>query len=153
MEKTLVILKPCTVLRGLMGEVISRFEKKGLIIVGMKMMNLTDEILAEHYAHLTDRPFFPILVRSMQASPAVVMCVKGLNAVQVVRQMTGATRGREAEVGTIRGDYCMSGQQNIVHASDSPENAEIEIRRFFKEEEIFDYMPSTTYLLYSEDEL
>ena len=146
MEKTLVILKPSAMLRGLAGEVISRFEKKGLIIIGMKMMTLSDEILREHYAHLADKPFFPLIVKSMQASPVVVMCLKGLEAVDVVRKMTGATRGR-------RGDLCMSGQQNIVHASDSVENAEIEIRRFFKPEEITDYETPMLKYLYADDEL
>lgn len=135
-----------------MGEVIARFEKKGLIVIGMKMMNLSDEILAEHYAHLVDRPFFPLLAKSMKASPVVALCIKGVDAVAVVRQMTGATNGRKAEMGTIRGDYCMSGQQNIVHASDSPENAEIEIRRFFGEKEIVDFNPPTIPFLYAEDE-
>ena len=102
MEKTLVILKPSAMLRGLAGEVISRFEKKGLIIIGMKMMALSDEVLREHYAHLADKPFFPLIVKSMQASPVVVMCLKGLEAVDVVRKMTGATRGRHAELGTPR---------------------------------------------------
>ena len=122
MEQTLVIIKPSAVHRGLIGEVISRFEKKGLIIAGMKMMQLTDEILAEHYAHLVDRPFFPLLRDSMKLSPVIVMCVKGLDAVSVVRAMTGATNARKAEPGTIRGDFSMSGQHNIVHASDSVEN-------------------------------
>ena len=153
MEKTLVILKPSAMLRGLAGEVISRFEKKGLIIIGMKMMTLSDEILREHYAHLADKPVFPLIVKSMQASPVVVMCLKGLEAVDVVRKMTGATRGRHAELGTIRGDLCMSGQQNIVHASDSVENAEIEIRRFFKPEEITDYETPMLKYLYADDEL
>ena len=153
MEQTLVILKPSTVMRGLMGEVISRFEKKGLIIAGMKMIQLNDEILAEHYSHLVSRPFFPMLKRSMMASPVVVMCVRGVEAVAVVRAMTGATNARKAEPGTIRGDFSMSGQQNIVHASDSVENAEIELNRFFKKEEIFDYAGAENYkYLYAEDE-
>ena len=142
MEQTLVILKPSAVIRGLMGEVISRFEKKGLIIAGMKMVQLDDKILAEHYAHLVERPFFPLLKKSMMASPVVVMCVRGVDAVAVVRAMTGATNSRKAEPGTIRGDYSMSGQQNIVHASDSVENAEIELARFFNKSEIFDFKPA-----------
>lgn len=153
MEKTLVILKPSAVVRGIMGEVISRFERKGLIIIGMKMMRLSDKLLKEHYAHLVDKPFFPSLVRSMQASPVVVLCVKGVDAVAVVRKMTGVTNGRNADTGTIRGDYSMSGQQNIVHASDTPENAEKEIRRFFDDGEITDYMPQTIAALYAEDEI
>lgn len=152
MEQTLVILKPSAVERGLMGEVISRFEKKGLIISGMKMIQLTDAVLAEHYSHLVDRPFFPSLKRSMMSSPVVVMCVKGVDAVAVVRAMTGATNARNAAPGTIRGDFSMSGQQNIIHASDSVENAKIELDRFFKAEEIFDYLPVTVKSLYGEGE-
>lgn len=152
MEQTLVILKPSAVERGLMGEVISRFEKKGLIISGMKMIQLTDAVLAEHYSHLVDRPFFPSLKRSMMSSPVVVMCVKGVDAVAVVRAMTGATNARNAASGTIRGDFSMSGQQNIIHASDSVENAKIELDRFFKAEEIFDYLPVTVKSLYGEGE-
>lgn len=153
MEQTLVIIKPSAVHRGLIGEVISRFEKKGLIIAGMKMMQLTNEILAEHYAHLVDRPFFPLLRDSMKLSPVIVMCVKGLDAVSVVRAMTGATNARKAEPGTIRGDFSMSGQHNIVHASDSVENGIIEVKRFFKDEEIFDYQPVTFKVFYALDEL
>lgn len=153
MEQTLVILKPSAVIRGLMGEVISRFEKKGMIIAGMKMVQLDDKILAEHYAHLVERPFFPLLKKSMMASPVVVMCVRGVDAVAVVRAMTGATNSRKAEPGTIRGDYSMSGQQNIVHASDSVENAEIELARFFNKSEIFDFKPAMLEYLYAEDEI
>lgn len=148
-----MILKPSAVIRGLMGEVISRFEKKGLIIAGMKMIQLDDKILAEHYAHLVERPFFPLLKKSMMASPVVVMCVRGVDAVAVVRAMTGATNSRKAEPGTIRGDYSMSGQQNIVHASDSVENAEIELARFFDKSEIFDFKPAMLEYLYAEDEI
>lgn len=153
MEQTFVILKPSTIQRGLIGEVIDRFQKKGLIVAGIKMMQLNEEILREHYAHLVDRPFFPSLVRSMMATPVIVMCLRGKDVVTVVRSMTGATNCRKAEPGTIRGDYGMSGQENIVHASDSDENAEIEIKRFFKPEEIFDYTPLTLTALYSPDEL
>lgn len=139
MERTFVILKPVTVQRGLIGEVLNRFEKKGLKLVGMKMIQLDDAILAEHYAHLVDRPFFPGLKRSMKATPVVVCCFEGVDAIEVVRLMAGATNGRKALPGTIRGDYSMSGQQNIVHASDGPETAKIEIKRFFKDEELFSY--------------
>ena len=139
MEKTLVILKPGAVQRALVGEVTARFERKGLRLAGMKMMQLTDEILNEHYAHLVDRPFFPGLKKSMTRTPVVAMCLEGVGAVDVVRQMAGATNGRKALPGTIRGDFSMSGQQNIVHASDSLESAAVEVKRFFKDEEIFDY--------------
>ena len=152
MERTLVILKPSCVQRNLIGEVIGRIEKRGLIICGMKMMQLDEAILREHYAHLVDKPFFPSIVESMVASPVVVMCLKGVDVVSVFREMTGVTNGRKAAPGTLRGDYCMSGQLNIIHASDSVENAEIELARFFKPEEIFDYTPATLNYIYGSDE-
>lgn len=148
-----MILKPSAVGRGIMGEIINRFERKGLIIAGMKMIQLNDKLLDEHYAHLIDRPFFPRIKASMMATPVVVMCVKGIDAVQVVRAMTGVTNGRKAAPGTIRGDYSMSGQENIVHASDSVENAKIELDRFFSPEEIFDYTPTSFNYLYASDEV
>lgn len=153
METTLVILKPSSIQRSLVGLITTRFEQKGLVIAGMKMMQLTEDILREHYAHLVDRPFFPLLLRSMMATPVIVLALKGVDAVAVVRAMTGATNCRKANPGTIRGDLGMSGQENIVHASDSPENAVIELARFFKPEEIFDYMPLVTPALYEPDEL
>ena len=138
MERTLVLLKPSTFMRGLIGEVISRFEKKGLRIAGMKMLQLNDELLNEHYAHLVGKPFFPALKESMMRTPVIAMCLEGTDAIEVTRFITGYTNGRKAEPGTIRGDYCMSQQQNIVHASDSPTSAVIEINRFFKPEELHD---------------
>ena len=152
METTLVLLKPSCVQRQLIGEVLTRFERRGLRISGMKMMQLSDEILREHYAHLADKPFFPSLAASMQASPVVALALSGVDAVKVVRAMAGVTNGREAAPGTIRGDFSMSNQQNIVHASDSVENAAIELRRFFRPEEIFDYKQSTFQFLYANDE-
>lgn len=133
MEKTLVILKPCTLQRALVGEITSRFERKGLRLAGMKMVQLTDEVLSEHYAHLSSKPFFQRVKDSMMACPAIVCCFEGVDAIQVVRTLTGPTNGRLAAPGTIRGDYSMSFQENIVHASDSPEAAEVELKRFFKE--------------------
>lgn len=153
METTLVLIKPSGVQRGLSGKIISRFEEKGLIIAGMKMMQLDDAILREHYAHLTDRPFFPSLERSMMSSPVIALALRGVDAVAVVRAMTGVTNSRNAAPGTIRGDFGMSSQENIIHASDSDENAAIEIKRFFKDEEIFDYTPLTLPATYCPDEL
>lgn len=152
MEQTFIILKPSTISRSLVGDVLIRFQRKGLQITGIKMMELTEEILREHYAHLVDRPFFPTLLKSMMATPVIVMVLKGKNAVSVVRSMVGATNCRVAAPGTIRGDFGMSGQENIVHASDSPENAVIEINRFFKPEEIFDYTLPTVASIYAPDE-
>ncbi len=152
MQKTLVILKPSAVQRGLIGEVITRFEKKGLQLVGMKMVSLTDEILEEHYSHLKEKPFFKRIKDSMQASPVVVLALKGVDAVEVVRKMTGVTNSRDALAGTIRGDYSMSVQENIVHASDSPETAQIELNRFFSEIEIFNYPQLMLPNVYANDE-
>ena len=153
MEQTLVILKPSAVERRLIGKILQRIEDRGLIICGMKMMELDEKILREHYAHLVDRPFFPSILESMTASPVIVICLKGVDVVNVFRTMTGSTNGRNAAPGTLRGDFCMSGQENIIHASDSVENANIEINRFFKPEEIFDYTPSNLRFFYGADEL
>lgn len=153
MEKTLVIIKPSAISRGLIGEVISRFEKKGLHLIGMKMIELSDEILAEHYAHLAQKPFFQRIKNAMQITPVIVCCWSGLDAVQVVRNMAGVTNGRNAASGTIRGDYSMSVQENIVHTSDSVENAAIELNRFFKPEEIYNFPPHSLDFLYANDEL
>lgn len=153
LERTLVLLKPCTLERALAGEIIGRFEKKGLRIAGMKMMQLDDEILDVHYAHLKGKPFFGILKASMMTSPVVAMCLEGVDAIAVVRGITGDTNGRKAAPGTIRGDYCMSNQQNIVHASDSPEAAEAELERFFRPEEIFDLGDMNLARLYAADEV
>ncbi len=153
MEKTLVILKPGTIQRGLIGEIINRFEKKGLRLAGMKMVWLTDEILSEHYFHLKDKPFFQRLKDDMRTIPVIVCCWEGIDAVEVIRTLTGKTNGRLAAPGTIRGDYSMSVQENIVHASDSQENAKIELQRFFKENEIFDYPLNNLLSLYANDEI
>lgn len=153
METTLVILKPSAVLHGYVGPIVQRFQQKGLVIRGVKMMQLDEAILREHYAHLVDRPFFPSLLKSMMASPVIVMALWGKDAVEVVRMMTGVTNGRKAAPGTIRGDFAMSGQENIIHASDSPENAEIELKRFFREGEIFEYVPTSITYTYEPGEL
>ena len=153
LQKTLVLLKPCTVQRSLIGEIISIFERKGLRIAGLKMMQLDDAILAEHYAHLVDRPFFPGLKESMMATPVIALAIEGVDAIDVVRQMAGPTTGRKALPGTIRGDDSMSGPQNIVHASDGPETAAAELKRFFKDEEIFDYQLPTLRSIYATDEV
>ena len=152
METTLVLLKPSCVQRQLIGEIVNRFERRGLRVSGMKMMQLSDAILREHYAHLVDRPFFPSLAASMQASPVVALAISGVDAVRVVRVMAGVTNGRDAAPGTIRGDYSVSNQQNIVHASDSVENAAIELNRFFRPEEIFDYTSGVFNYVYGEGE-
>ena len=130
-ERTYIMLKPDCIKRGLVGEVISRIEKKGYKIIDMKMMNLDEKILREHYAHIADKPFFPGIVEYMTSGPVIGMVVEGQNAVKGMRIIMGATKFEEATAGTIRGDYAFCTSENIIHGSDSIENAEIEINRFF----------------------
>lgn len=151
-EKTLVLIKPDALQRNLLGKIIERFEQKGLRIIGLKMMQLDDVLLDEHYVHHKDKPFFESLKRFMKNSPIVAMVLEGLEAVKIVRLICGATCGRDADVGTIRGDFSMSTQANIVHASDSPETAEKEIWRFFNNNEIFNYQKIDFDYIYSEEE-
>ena len=153
MERTLVIIKPCAVHRGLIGEVLSRFERRGLKLVAMKMTRLDADICRRHYAHLVDKPFYPIIEESMTAAPVVLCCMEGIDAVEVVRTMAGATNGRKALPGTIRGDYCVSHQENIIHASDSLESAAQELERFFKPEDYCSYDTPLLDYLYAKDEL
>jgi len=153
LDKTLVILKPSAVQRELIGEIICRFERKGLILAGLKMVWLSDEILSEHYAHLKDEPYFQKVKDSMRACPVVICCWKGRDAVRVVRTLMGVTNSREALPGTIRGDFSMSMRENILHAADSPESAEVEIHRFFNDDELFDYNFTMITNLYAPNEL
>ncbi|MDD2870733.1 MAG: nucleoside-diphosphate kinase [Candidatus Gracilibacteria bacterium] len=139
LQTTLVLLKPDCVQRNLMGQVIARFEAKGLTILGMKMMQLDDALINEHYGFLADKPFFPAIVSYMKSSPIVAMAIRGANAVPTIRTMSGATNPVDALPGTIRGDFALSIDGNIMHASDSLETANEELKRFFKEGEIFDY--------------
>ena len=122
-----------------MGEVLGRFERKGLKIVGMKMMQLEDAIVEAHYAHIKDQPFFAGIKNFMQQAPVAVMVLSGIGAVAATRILVGPTKGFEAPAGTIRGDLSLSIQSNIVHASEDVAAAQEEVARFFKEEELFDY--------------
>ena len=149
-EKTLIIIKPDAVQRNWVGDIVSRFEKKGLKITGMKMMSIEDVTLEEHYAHIKDKPFFPGIRDFMKSSPVVVMALEGVNAVSAVRLLVGPTKAWEATAGTIRGDLSLSTQSNIVHASDSVEAGEVEVARFFKVDEIFSYAKIDTDFVYAE---
>ena len=151
-ERTVVLIKPDAVQRSLVGEIIQRFERKGLKIIALKIMKLSDAMLDEHYGHHKEKPFFPKLKGFMMQAPIVAMILEGIDAIPVVRMVAGKTSGREADMGTIRGDFSMSTQANIVHSSDSKETAEIEIRRFFKEEEILDYTHGNYNFVYGEEE-
>ena len=126
------MLKPDALKRGLAGEIISRIEKKGYHIVEAKTMQLGEEILKEHYAHIADKPFFPELVAYMTSGPVLAMIVEGPQVVLGMRMLMGATKFEEAAPGTIRGDYAFCTTENLIHGSDSVENAEIEIKRFFQ---------------------
>lgn len=149
MERTLIILKPDAVNRGLVGEVIHRFERKGIKIIAMKMEHLTDKALEEHYIHLATKPFFPSIKNFMKSAPSVLMVLEGRRVVDVVRKMAGVTEGVDAEPGTIRGDFSLSIQNTIIHASDSVEAAPKEIRRFFKESELLEYTKVDLDMVYS----
>ena len=131
MERTYVMIKPDAYERKLMGELLTRIEKKDYAIVDMKMMRLDEEILKVHYAHLVEKPFFGDIVEYLMSTPVVAMIVEGYDVVDGMRKMCGPTASYEALPGTIRGDYSTSKQRNLIHASDSVENAEIEIKRFF----------------------
>lgn len=152
MERTLVIIKPDAINRNLIGQIIERFERKGLKIVGCKMKHLEDSELAKHYAHLVDKKFYPALRDFMKHSPSLVLCLEGRGVVDAVRAMAGPTFGLEANPGTIRGDFSMSIQQNIVHASESLEAAHDEIKHLFSESELFDYPRLDMEMVYSHEE-
>lgn len=151
-EQTLVIIKPDAVHRSLLGEIISRFERKGLRIVGLKMVKLEDVVLEEHYSHLKDKPFFPGIKDFMKSAPVVLLALEGYNAINATRLIVGPTKGYEADAGSIRGDFSLSTQSNIVHASDTVENGKIEVGRFFAAEELHDYTKAEYPYLYAPDE-
>ena len=133
MSRTLVLVKPDGVQRQLTGEVLGRFERKGLKLAALKLVPLQTAVVEEHYAHLSDKPFFGELVSFMTQSPVVAAILEGPSAVEVARQVIGATNPIEAAPGSIRGDLAIEAGENVVHGSDSDENAEIEIKRFFPE--------------------
>ncbi|MDF2654602.1 MAG: nucleoside-diphosphate kinase [Bacillota bacterium] len=132
MERTYVMLKPDAVERKLAGLIIQRIEAKGYRIAEIKVMMLTKEVLREHYAHVAEKPFYPEMESYMMSGPVWAMIVEGENAVKGMRTLIGATKFEDALAGTIRGDFAGSTTKNIIHGADSPENAEIEIRRFFR---------------------
>ena len=138
-ERTFVMLKPDAVQRGLIGEIISRIERKGLKIAAMKMLALDRELAERHYAVHREKPFFPELVDFITSSPVVVMVVEGREAVKVIRGLMGKTDPLEAAPGTIRGDLGLDITKNLIHGSDGPETARREIALFFTEDEILDY--------------
>jgi nucleoside-diphosphate kinase len=151
-QQTVVLVKPDALQRGLTGEIISRFDKKGLKLVGIKMIALDDDILDEWYVHHKDKTFFDDLKDYMKWTPIIAMLLEGVEAVPAVRKIVGITKGREAEAGSIRGDFAMSQQHNLMHASDSHEIAIKERDILFKKKEIFKYESATECLIYSQEE-
>ena len=138
-ERTLVFLKPGAVIRGLMGEIIARIERKGLKITAMKLLRMNREKAEELYEMHRGKAFFQELVEHVTSGPVLAMVIEGPNAIAVMRSLIGKTNPLEASLGTIRGDYALNMTKNVIHASDGPENAEREIKIFFKEKEIIDY--------------
>lgn len=139
MQKTLILLKPDAVQKSLIGQILTRFEQKGFKVIGLKMMQMTEDLVNEHYDFLMDKPFFPSIKSYMTSSPIVALALEGTDVIKGVRQLCGATNPAEAAPGTIRGDYAKNIDNNIIHSSDSEETAARELARFFKSEEIFDY--------------
>lgn len=152
MQRSAVLVKPDGLQRGLIGQIISRFERKGLKLVGMKMMNLSDDVLDTWYSHHKEKPFFPKLKGFMMQTPIIAMVWEGLDSVDTIRKLVGVTKGREAEGGSIRGDFAMSMSNNLIHASDAEESAAREISLLFREDELFDYSGPLDFLVYSEEE-
>jgi nucleoside-diphosphate kinase len=138
LETSLLLLKPDCVSRGLNGEVLSRLEKEGFRVRGMKMMQLTDALIQEHYAHIADLPFFPNLAAFMKSRPVIAIALTGENVISRVRDLLGPTDSKVAPKGTIRGDFGTDKMTNVVHASDSPAAAAAELKRFFREGEVFE---------------
>jgi len=152
MEKTVVLVKPDGLQRGLIGEIISRFEKKGLKLVGIKMTRLSDDFLDEWYVHHKDKDFFPRVRKFMKWTPIVAMVWEGYRSIDVIRRIAGTRKGYEAEAGSIRGDFGLSGGLNIVHTSDSEENADRELKLMFNKDEVFGYDSLVEELIYDEEE-
>lgn len=152
MQRTVVLLKPDALQRGLVGEIIGRLEKKGLKLVGVKMIQASDKLLEQHYAHHKGKPFFASLKKFMKSAPLLAMLWEGIDVVDVARKMTGATNGRNADLGTIRGDLSTSLSNNLIHVADSVEAAEAEEKRFFEKGEVFDWERLLEGAVYGEEE-
>ena len=154
METTLIFVKPDAVQRGLIGQIVARFESKGLQLAGAKLMSVPEDLAKTHYAEHKGKPFYPGLIEFVTSSPVFVMAWRGVEAVTVCRKLIGATNGRKAEPGTIRGDYGMSGGYNMIHGSDSPESAERELALWFPGGDgLLDYQPSRNQWVYDPSDL
>ncbi len=148
MERSFVMLKPDAVLRRLMGTVLTRFEERGLKLVAVKMMNISEELAKEHYGEHKEKPFFNDLVSYITSAPVLAMVIEGDDCISLIRKMVGATNPKEADLGTIRGDYALDTGRNIIHASDSPSSAKREIALFFNDSEINEYALPDESLIY-----
>lgn len=153
MQTTFIFLKPDAVQRGLMGKILQRFEEKGLSFVGMKLVQVSEDVAKQHYAEHAERPFFPGLLKFVTSSPVLACAIQGPNAVAVCRTLIGATNGQKADPGTIRGDFGMSGANNMIHGSDSPESAEREIKLWFTADELVDMQKSANQWIYDPSDL
>jgi len=152
-ERTLILFKPDAVERRLCGELLSRIEKKGLKIVGLKMLKVTPELSKQHYAEHVSKPFYPLLESFITSGPVVAVAVEGPEAITVMRTMMGKTNGRESAPGTIRGDFGVSRQMNLIHGSDGPDAATRELAIYFKPEELISYQPILAPMFAASDEL
>ncbi|MGB9750675.1 MAG: nucleoside-diphosphate kinase [Roseiflexus castenholzii] len=148
MERSLIILKPDAVQRGLIGPILTRIEQRGLRIVGLKLMQIDEALARRHYAIHEGKPFFDSLIAYITSGPVVVLVVTGANVIEMVRSMVGATNPSKAAPGTIRGDFALEIGRNLIHASDSPENGEMEVNLFFRAEELVDMRRSTDQWIY-----
>lgn len=153
MQTTFIFLKPDAVQRGLMGKILQRFEDKGLSFVGMKLVQVSEDLAKQHYAEHAAKPFFGGLLQFITSSPVLACAVQGPNAVAVCRNLIGATNGQKADPGTIRGDFGMSGANNMIHGSDSPESAERELALWFKPEELVAMKKTANQWIYDPSDL
>lgn len=151
-ERTLVLFKPDALHRRLCGRLLTRIEERGLKIVGLKMLRVTQELAREHYAEHVGKGFYPLLEAFITSAPVIALAVEGPEAVRVLRDMMGKTNGRDAAPGTIRGDYGLSRQMNLIHGSDSPEAARRELAIYFRDDELFDYAPTLGDWVCADDE-
>ena len=151
-ERTLILIKPDGIQRRLAGRLIARLEDKGLKLIGMKMLHVTPELSQRHYAEHVDKPFYPLLEAFITSGPVIAICAQGPGAIGVVRDMLGPTNGQGASPGTIRGDFGLSRQMNLMHGSDGPEAAQREIGFYFRPEELLDYEPTLGGWVCADDE-
>lgn len=153
MERTLILLKPDAVQRRLCGRILSRIEDKGFQVVGLKMLQVTPELSRQHYEEHVSKPFYPLLEEFITSGPIIALCVQGPEVVRVMRDLVGKTNGRDAAPGTIRGDFGVSRQMNLIHGSDSVQSAQREISIYFRPEELFDSETTLAPWLFAGDEV